>query len=107
MIDLKEKTPSTFIVRTNIKTIIKSYGITYKKLGEQLKMDQSNVYRYVNGERNISLKLLDKFAKIFNVESKDLLDPRLGLAVGWQLITNGKYKINENLIKKGLYEHLK
>ena len=107
MIDLKDKAPSTFIVRTNIKTIIKSYGLTYQKLGEQLKMDQSNVHRYVNGERNISLKLLDKFAKIFNVESKDLLDPRLGLAVGWQLITNGKYKINENLIKKGLYEHLK
>ena len=100
-------TPSAFIVRTNLQTMIKSYGLTYKKLGEGLKMDQSNVYRYINGQRTINLKLLDKFAKIFNVEPKDLLDPKLSLAIGWQLINNGEHNINETLIRKGLYKHLK
>ena len=52
----------------------------------------------------ISFKLLDKLAEVFNCSPKDLLDPDFALDVGWQLICNKDFKVNEKLVNKKLYK---
>ena len=50
-----------------------SKGMTQKELASRLKTKQSAIARLENGNVNISLKLLDKIAKIFKTK---LLSPR-------------------------------
>mgnify|MGYP003132805220 FL=1 len=94
---------SDFIVATNLKTLVGLYGLTYKRLADELNMEQSVVFRIVKGQRKVSLKLLDKLAEVFNCNPKDLLDPEFALGVGWQLMFNKDFKVNEKLINKKIY----
>ena len=84
---------SDFIVATNLKTLVGLYGLTYKRLADELNMEQSVVFRIVKGQRKVSLKLLDKLAEVFNCNPKDLLDPEFALGVGWQLMFNKDFKV--------------
>ena len=43
----------------------------------------------------LNLKLLDKFAKIFNVEPKDLLDPKLSLAENFQKMVDATLSLED------------
>jgi len=95
---------SDFIVATNLKTLVGLYGLTYKRLAKELNMDYTVVFRLVKGQRRVSFKLLDKLAEVFNCSPKDLLDPDFALDVGWQLICNKNFKVNEKLVNKKLYK---
>tara|TARA_R100000995_G_C3408614_1_gene88295 strand:- start:172 stop:480 length:309 start_codon:yes stop_codon:yes gene_type:complete len=98
---------SDYIVAKNLRTLVGLYGLTYKRLAEELNMEQSVVFRIVKGQRKISLKLLDKLAKVFNCDAKDLLESEFALGVGWQLIGGKLFKVNEKLVNKKIYKGVK
>ena len=95
---------SSFIVTANLKTLVSLYGLSYKRLAKELNMDYTVVFRLVKGQRKVSFKLLDKLAEVFNCSPKDLLDPDFALGVGWQLVCNRDFKVNEKLVNKKLYK---
>jgi transcriptional regulator with XRE-family HTH domain len=65
---------STLAVRTRIKTLRETKGISQSQMAEKLHMDERNYKRIESGEKkNMELDLLSRIAEVLEVDVPDLL----------------------------------
>ena len=72
-INMKDKTNE--IIRVNMIIFLNQKKITIKDIVKKLNfVSESSIYKYLNGERKISLKMCKSFSEIVNVKIQDLFD---------------------------------
>ena len=58
---------------TKLRYVLKQLSISGKQLAKMSGMSCSSVYKYLSGNRKLSLKTARKFANVLNVAPEDLV----------------------------------
>jgi len=75
------KKRSSTILRNNLKKCIDSMKMSPRQLAIKMKRSPAAVSRWLAGERDVSLEILDELSDVLDIKASDLINPKLKIKV--------------------------
>jgi|TARA_X000001036_G_C20371210_1_gene680609 transcriptional regulator with XRE-family HTH domain len=81
-----EQLKTSSILIRHIKKWIELNNINQNQFAKKMNKNPVTISRWLNGERQMSLKHLDQLSKITDIESNRLIDPKLKMRAEYKII---------------------